>query len=131
MLQRAIDLCLWAKFVVEVLNFVIMWACVFSSCHQMVIWGAPNYDGKNQRKMCHPNPCILCYLCMLIWPLDVSCDFWYLWVSSTLHENHPRDNWDFEIHNIIGATMGNQIKVLIDSICLLNKVITYIEDERV
>ncbi len=36
----------------------------------------------------------------------------------------------FEVHNIIGATMANQIKVLLNSIGLLNKVIAYIEDER-
>lgn len=35
----------------------------------------------------------------------------------------------FEVHNIIGATMANQVKVLLDSIGLLNKVIAYIEDE--
>ncbi len=35
----------------------------------------------------------------------------------------------FEVHNIIGVTMANQVKVLLDTFSLLNKVIAYIEDE--
>jgi hypothetical protein len=50
-----------------------------------------------------------------------------------LHQHFMRTNHAtieiFEVHNIIGATMENQVKVLLDSIGLLNKVIAYIEDE--
>jgi ABC-type polar amino acid transport system ATPase subunit len=35
----------------------------------------------------------------------------------------------FEVHNIISATMANQVKVVLNSIGLLDNVITYIEDE--
>ncbi len=36
----------------------------------------------------------------------------------------------FEIHNIIGVVMANQIKYLLDSFGLFDKVIAYVKDER-
>ncbi len=49
-----------------------------------------------------------------------------------LHQHFMRTNHAtigiFEVHNIIGATMENQVKVLLDSIGLRNKV-SYIENE--
>ncbi len=35
----------------------------------------------------------------------------------------------FEIHNIVGATMANQVKFLLDSFGLLDKIIAYVKDE--
>jgi hypothetical protein len=35
----------------------------------------------------------------------------------------------FKVHNIIGASHGNQVKTLLDSFGLLDKVIAYIKDE--
>jgi len=35
----------------------------------------------------------------------------------------------FEVHNIVGVTMANYVKTLLDSFSLLNKVIAYIKNE--
>lgn len=35
----------------------------------------------------------------------------------------------FEVQNIDGVTMANQVKVLLDSFGSLNKVITYVKDK--
>ncbi len=35
----------------------------------------------------------------------------------------------FEVHNIIGVAMTNQVKILLDSFGLLDKIIAYVKDE--
>jgi hypothetical protein len=35
----------------------------------------------------------------------------------------------FEVQNIVSATMENQVKVLLDSFGLLDKIIVYVKDE--
>jgi hypothetical protein len=36
----------------------------------------------------------------------------------------------FEVHDIINGTITNQIKVLLDSFGLLEKIVPYVKDER-
>jgi hypothetical protein len=35
----------------------------------------------------------------------------------------------FEVKNIIGASMANQVKIILDSFSLLDKLIAYVKDE--
>jgi hypothetical protein len=37
---------------------------------------------------------------------------------------------NFEIHNIASVAMVNQVKVLLDSFALFDKIIVYIKDEK-
>jgi hypothetical protein len=35
----------------------------------------------------------------------------------------------FKVHNIVGVTMANQVKLLLNSFGILDKVITYVKDK--
>jgi len=37
--------------------------------------------------------------------------------------------WIFEMHNIASASMANQVKVLLDSFGLLDKVVAYVKSK--
>jgi hypothetical protein len=71
---------------------------------------------------------------MFIWLLDVLCELWYFCNGCEFHQHivgaHPCDNWEFEVHNIASVAMANQVKVLLDSFALFDKVIAYIKYER-
>jgi hypothetical protein len=49
---------------------------------------------------------------------------------STLWEPYHVTIWIFELHNTTSGVMANQVKSLLDSFGLLDKVMTYIKDER-
>jgi len=42
---------------------------------------------------------------------------------------HPCDNWNFEVHDIAIETMRIQVKYLLDTFGLLDKVIVYVKNE--
>jgi hypothetical protein len=76
--------------------------------------------------------CII-YACSFdLWMSCVSFNTFVIVVSfiNTLWEPYHVTIWIFEVHNTISVTMANQVKYLLDSFGLLDKVMTYIKDER-
>jgi hypothetical protein len=42
---------------------------------------------------------------------------------------HPCDNWNFELNGIASVAMKIQVKYLLDTFGLLDKVIAYVKNE--
>jgi len=109
-----------------------MGVCIVSILLSNGNWNAPKCGGNNEGEVCHPNPWILYYLYMFIWPwmFCVSFDTFALVVSfiNTLSKPTPMIIGIFEVHNITSASVANQVKGLLDSFGLLDKVFAYVKD---
>ncbi len=106
---------------------------MFPSKHQLVNEMFSSVVNKTMGKY------VICFLALWITYI-VSFD---LWIFCARHDtfamvvNFINDEWELvhitmgilEVQNIVGEAMVAQVKVLLNSFGLLNKVITYVKDE--
>ncbi len=105
----------------------------FPTQHQLVNEMLPNVVETTREKYVLPTfaSCITCIASFDLWMSRAKYDIFSMVVSFL------NDSWEpnhvimgiFEVQNITCATMANQVKVLLDSFSLLDKVITYVKDE--
>ncbi len=83
--------------------------------------------------MCDPNLCISYYLYMCIWLLDAHVGYdTFAMVVSFINISWQSTHVTigiFEVHDITSVVMGIQVKSLLDTFGLLDKVIAYVKNE--
>jgi hypothetical protein len=105
----------------------------FPSHHQMAIEMFPNVVDKTKENCVIPTlaSCITCTCSFDLWMSHVNFDTFDIIVSFINASWVPCHVTIeiFEVNNVTGVAMENQVKSLLDSFDLLDKVIAYIKDE--
>jgi hypothetical protein len=106
---------------------------MFPSKHQLVNEMIPTIENKSMDKYVIPS--------LASWITYIVS--FYLWIFCAGHDtftmlvNFINDEWELvhitmgilEVQNIVGVAMVAQVKMLLNSFGLLNKVVTYVKDE--
>lgn len=121
----------------EQVKYVVLKQCshvVFPFPHQLVIEVLPNIMEKTKQKYVLPSftSCVTYnifwsyeYVLSWAWHFCHGCQFnQHLWESTHVIVGI------FEVHNTVGVAMVNQVKVLLDSFGLFDKIIVYVKDRR-
>jgi hypothetical protein len=90
---------------------------------------------EKTREICVIPTLVSCIIYTYSFELWVSCASFNTFVIvvsfiNTLWEPYHVTIWIFEVHNTTSVAMANQVKSLLDSFGLLDKVTAYVKDER-
>jgi len=124
----------YGKLIVKVFVFTTMWACAISiSMSLKVIEVFPYMEKPKRNVSSQPLHLVLLIHVHLTFGRFVWTK-WYIYNGGEFHQHivkaHPWDNWEFWSTDIASVAMTNQVKVLLNSFGLFDKVIAYVKDER-
>ncbi len=112
-------------------SYPSMWVSIISILTVVGEWNPFGYCDKNQGKLCSPNFLYYMHNLFDLWMSHVGYGTFVMVVSFINNFWEPTHVTVrvFEVQNIIDGTIENQVKILLDSFGLLDKVIIYIKNE--